>query len=280
MGELQDNRLVSTFADLRQAGRRTLVPFVTAGFPDLKTTAALLKDFESRGVRVCEVGVPFSDSIADGPVIQDSYTVALAGGISSEKTNRTIAGYRAAGGSMALVAMVSYSIVFRHGVETYLDHAAKAGFDAVLIPDLPLEEAAAIAPAAAERNLAGVMLVAPTSPPQRRLEIASQSRGFVYYISVRGITGERNELPEETMLGVADLKKHIETPICVGFGISNPEMVATVCEVADGAIVGSAIVKRIAKAADTAGQASRATRTSKIVAEVGGFISDLLAPLS
>jgi tryptophan synthase alpha chain len=272
MGELQDNRLVSTFADLRQAGRRALVPFVTAGFPDLETTAALLKDFESRGVRVCEVGVPFSDSIADGPVIQDSYTVALEGGISSEKTNRAIAGYRAAGGKMALVAMVSYSIVFRHGVETYLDRAAEAGFDAVLIPDLPLEEAAAIAPAADQRNLAGVMLVAPTSPPQRRLEIASQSRGFVYYISVRGITGERAKLPEETMLGVADLKKHIETPICVGFGISSPKMVATACKVADGAIVGSAIVKRIAKLAGAG--------TKKIVADIGGFISDLLAPLS
>ena len=116
------------------------------------------------------------------------------------------------------------------------------------------------------------MLVAPTSPPQRRLEIASQSRGFVYYISVRGITGERDKLPEEVMLGVADLKKHIETPICVGFGISSPEMVATACEVADGAIVGSAIVKRIAKLAGAG--------TRKIVAEVGGFISELLAPLS
>ncbi len=280
MSELQDNRLVSTFAELRQAGRRTLVPFITAGFPDRQTTTALLKDFESRGVRVCEVGVPFSDSIADGPVIQDSYTVALAGGISSEKANGIVADYRAAGGSMALVAMVSYSIVFRHGVETYLDHAAQAGFDAVLVPDLPLEEAAALGPAAADRNLANVMLVAPTSPPQRRLEIATQSRGFVYYVSVRGITGERDELPEEAILGMADLKKHIETPICVGFGISSPEMVATACEVADGAIVGSAIVKRIGKAADTAGQASRATRTSKIVAEVGGFISELLAPLS
>ena len=268
---LNDNRLVSTFADLRQAGRRTLVPFVTAGFPDLATTAALLKDFENRGVRVCEVGVPFSDSIADGPVIQDSYTVALAGGISSEKANGIVAGYRAAGGSMALVAMVSYSIVFRHGVEAYLDDAAQAGFDAVLIPDLPLEEAAAVGPAAAERNLAGVMLVAPTSPPRRRLEIATQSRGFVYYISVRGITGERAKLPEETMLGVAELKKHIETPICVGFGISNPEMVATACEVADGAIVGSAVVKRIGKLAGAA--------PKKLVAEVGRFISDLLAPV-
>ncbi len=104
---LNDNRLVSTFAQLRQAGRRTLVPFVTAGFPDLETTAALLKDFESRGVRVCEVGVPFSDSIADGPVIQDSYTAALVAGISSEKANGTVADYRTAGGSMALVAMVS-----------------------------------------------------------------------------------------------------------------------------------------------------------------------------
>jgi len=268
---LQDNRLVRTFADLRSAGAKTLMPFLTAGYPTLEATAALLADFESRGVRIVELGIPFSDPIADGPTIQASYTDALAAGIATDGIFEMVRRYRAGGGELALAAMISYSIVYRHGVEPFLRQAAEAGFDGLIIPDLPLEEAGGLEPLAATAGLANVMLIAPTTPPQRRLEIAKHSRGFIYYISVAGITGERDKLPEATIQAVAELRTHTATPICVGFGISNPRTVAHVCEVADGAIVGSAIVHRITDAKDKP--------VAKLVEEVGAFVGELIAPL-
>ena len=272
MTDLESNRLVRTFAEFRAGGKRALMPFLTAGYPDLDTTVALLADFEARGVRICEVGVPFSDPIADGPTIQASYTDALVHGVTSERIFEAVRRYRDGGGEMALAAMVSFSIVFRHGVEAYLAAAREAGFDGLIVPDLPLDEAGAVAPAAAARGLANILLIAPTTAPQRRIEIARRSQGFIYYVSVAGITGERDRLPPETIGAVAELRANVETPVCVGFGISRPEMVAAVCEVADGAIVGSAIVHRINDAAG-AGR-------SAVVARAGEFVSELLAPIA
>lgn len=271
MTNLDENRLVKVFSQLQADGKKTLLPFITAGYPDLETTEALLKDFEAHSVKICELGIPFSDPIADGPVIQASYTEALAAGITSDGIFEMVRRYRDTGGEMALLAMVSYSIVYRHGVEKYLDAAAAAGLDGLIVPDLSLEEAPALEQLAAGRQLANVMLIAPTSPTQRRMEISQHSRGFIYYMSIAGITGERKELPPETISAVAELRKHTETPVCVGFGISNPEMVRTVCQVADGAIVGSAIVHRINDAKDSS--------RDELVRQVGEFVSELLSPL-
>jgi len=271
MTGLDNNRVVRAFAELQSAGRKMLVPFITAGYPDLATTLALLKDFEARGVRVCELGVPFSDPIADGPTIQASYSSALETGVCCEDIFKMVRRYRDGGGAMALVAMVSYSIVFRRGAADYLAEAAEAGFDGLIIPDLSLEEAGELEPLATKSCLANIMLIAPTTPPGRRLEIARHCRGFIYFISVAGITGEREKLPAATMAAVANLRRHTDTPICIGFGVSSPEMVARVCEVADGAIVGSAIIRRITEHKD----ASR----DQLVAKVGQFVGELLAPL-
>jgi tryptophan synthase alpha chain len=272
MGALDNNRIVQAFGALRSAGKKALIPFLTAGYPDPQTIGALLKDFQARGVRICELGIPFSDPIADGPVIQNSYTEALAAGFTSDKVNDIVHRYRADGGRMALAAMVSYTIVFRHEVESYLASLAKAGLDGVIIPDLPLEEATVAERAAAKTGLCLIMLIAPTTPPPRRLEIARHSRGFIYYISVAGITGERDRLPTATIAAVAELRKHTDTPVCVGFGISRPEMVTEVCQAADGAIVGSAIVARLS--------ASKAAPREKLVKEIGEFVSQLLAPVT
>jgi len=270
MTELDSNRIVKAFAELRQAGRKALVPFITAGYPDLETTGALLKDFQRRGVRLCELGIPFSDPIADGPVIQASYTQALAGGITPKKIFRAIRDYRAAGGEMALLAMVSYSIVFRRGPEAFLREAAEAGFDGVILPDLPMDESGRIEPLAGSLGLCNVMLIAPTTPPRRRQTIAAHSRGFIYFISVAGITGERDRLPEQTIAAVRELGKHTQTPVCIGFGISRPEMVKAACQVADGAIVGSAIVHRITDA--------KGAPRDRIVQAVGAFVGELMEP--
>ena len=271
MTDLSDNRIVKTFAELRSAGKHTVLPFLTAGYPDLETTGAFLADLESRSVRICELGIPFSDPIADGPTIQASYTEALAGQVTSEKVFDMVGAYRAAGGAMALVAMVSYSIVFRHGVERYLARARAAGFDGMIVPDLPLDEAAGVEALTASMGLCNTLLIAPTTLPERRIEIADHCSGFVYYMSVAGITGERKALPPETISAVAELREHTDTPVCVGFGISSPEMVRTVCEVADGAIVGSAIVHRITDA--------KGRPREEMVAHVGSFVARMLAPV-
>jgi tryptophan synthase alpha chain len=269
--ELADNRLAGAFADARAAGRKLLLPFLTAGYPDVDTTVALLRDFESRGVKVCELGIPFSDPIADGPTIQASYTTALDRGVTTGQILQAVADYRAGGGELALLAMVSYSIVFRHGPEAFLDRAKAAGIDGLIIPDLPIDEAAELEPQASARGLANVLLVAPTTPPERRYRIAAHSRGFIYFISVAGTTGERDALPPETIAAVKDLRGHTDTPVCVGFGVSRPEMVQTVCDVADGAIVGSAIIHRITDAIPAG--------TDAVVQAAGTFVSELLAPL-
>lgn len=270
MTALDDNRLVATFAELRAQGRSTLLPFLTGGYPDMESTLELLKDFESRGVRICEIGFPFSDPIADGATIQVSYTEALHAGVTPEGIFECVRRYRSGGGKLALVAMVSYSIVFRRGPESFLRGARQAGFDGVIVPDLPLEEAAAFEQTAAEAGVANIMLTAPNSTPQRRREIARHARGFLYFMSIAGITGERNELPPATIDAVAELRKEIDIPVCVGFGISSPEMVASVCSAADGAIVGSAIVHRLADQASLPRE--------KMVAAVGQFVGELLAP--
>ncbi len=270
---MQDNRIVKNFAELQAAGKKTLLPFLTAGYPDLETTSDILGDIENRGVRICELGVPFSDPIADGPVIQASYTQALAGGVSIAKIFDMVRKYRQAGGGLALLAMVSYSIVFRHDPVTFCTEAVQAGIDGLIVPDLPVDEADTFAMLAESAGLCNVMLIAPTTPEERKIEIAKKSTGFVYYISVSGITGERTKLPPQTISAVAELKKHTDTPISVGFGISNAETVAEVCKAADGAIVGSAIVHKI-NDAQAAGKPRKET-----VETVGKFVSELLAPV-
>ncbi len=266
---LETNRLVRTFEKLGEANKKTLLPFLTAGHPDLDATLALLKEFEVRGAKICELGVPFSDPIADGPTIQGSYIQALERGVTPGKVFETVRRYRQDGGQMALLAMVSFSIVYRYGVRDFIQAAAGAGFDGLIIPDMSLEEADNLSTLCDQAGLCNVMLVTPNTPEQRKLRIASYSTGFLYYVSVSGTTGERTSLPQSTIDGVAKLRRQTASPICVGFGISSAELVRTVCAAADGAIVGSAIVKRISQAADQPRE--------QMVRQVGDFVEELLS---
>jgi tryptophan synthase alpha chain len=259
------------FAKLRRDKRKALMPFVTAGDPDLDFTAAVLREFVGRGCHVCEVGIPYSDPIADGPVIQASYTRALAHNIKLAEI-LTALGDVTPKLSAPIVTMVSYAIVYRHGLEQYVADVSERGVAGLIVPDLPVEESAVLAKICAGSNLSLIQLVTPTTPRERAVRIAATSTGFLYYVSVAGITGERTELPAELVDNVGWLRTQTDLPICIGFGISRPEHVKLLAPVADGLIVGSAIVRRIA-------QADQRPRQD-VLKEVGDFVAQLLAALN
>jgi tryptophan synthase alpha chain len=247
------------------------MPFVTAGDPDLTFTAAVLKEVVAHGASLCEVGVPYSDPIADGPVIQASYTRALDKGV---KLAGVLNMLRETTPQVAapLVTMVSYAIVYRHGVEKYCDDARAAGVAGLIVPDLPVEESPRLAAICAKRDLSIIQLVTPTTPRDRAIRICETSSGFVYYVSVAGITGERTQLPPELLDNVGWLREQTVLPICIGFGISQPEHVRMLAPVADGLIVGSAIVRRVAAAADRP--------RDQVLADVGQYVASLVAGLT
>jgi tryptophan synthase alpha chain len=241
---LNRQTIQQVFSALNQRKQIALMPFVAAGYPDLATTAAVLPAMEAAGASLIEIGIPFSDPIADGPTIQAAFTEALAKKLKVADVFRTIAEARSKV-SIPLVAMVSYSIVFRYGLERFLKDAKAAGFDGLLLPDLPPPEAERVCETVRRAGLETVLLVAPSTTPQRRKEIARLSSGFVYYLSVAGITGERDRLPADLSENVRELKGLTDRPVCVGFGIHKAEQVAELAKVADGAIVGAGIVKRM-----------------------------------
>ena len=260
--------IADAFAALRRGGRIALMPFVPAGYPDLATTTAALSAIADAGASIIEVGFPFSDPIADGPTVQESFTVALSKKLRIGDVFSTVAAARPRV-SVPLVSMVSYSIVFRYGVDRFVTEAKRAGFDGLILPDLPPPEAESICRRAQAGGLDTILLVAPTTTPNRREEIARLSSGFIYYLSVSGITGERDRLPQDLAANVKQLKSLTDTPVCVGFGISRPEHVRELQGVADGAIVGSAYVKRM-KAHLSAGPAT-------VAREVGALTAELLS---
>jgi tryptophan synthase alpha chain len=258
------------FQDLRSGGHKAFMPFVTAGDPDLEFTAAVLRELASRGCHLCELGIPYSDPIADGPVIQASYTRALDNEIKLAQILDTV-GRVTADVSMPLVTMVSYTIVYRYGLPRYIAAAKAAGVSGAIVPDLLVEEADELAEICRAEDFSLIMLVTPTTPRERALRIAETSTGFLYYVSVTGITGERNELPPELLDNVSWLRQQTDLPICIGFGISRPEHVRMLAPVADGLIVGSAIVRRMAHAEDRSRE--------EVLADVGSFASDLIQAL-
>jgi tryptophan synthase alpha chain len=247
------------FAELRSHGRKALMPFFTAGDPDIETTSEIIRAAESAGASLCEVGVPYSDPIADGPVIQASYQRALSQGFRLQQVFEM--GSRMSGElSMPLVTMVSYAIIYRIGLEGYVQRAKAAGYAGAIVPDLLVEEADALSRICREADFSLIQLVTPTTPRERQVRIAESSSGFLYYVSVTGITGERTELPADLVENVGWLRGQTELPICIGFGISGPQIAAKLAPVADGLIVGSAMVRRVAEATSRAEAVAAVTR--------------------
>ena len=243
------NAIDALFRRLRDQGRTAFIPFVTAGDPDLATTARVVRELAGCGANLIEIGFPYSDPIADGPVIQASYTRALDRGLRLDDVfacARVIADApEFAGGKVPLLAMTSYSLVHRRGPEAFLRQARAAGFSGAIVPDLPCEESEALGALAAGQDFKLVQLVTPATPRARAEEIARRSTGFLYCVSVTGITGERDQLPADLAANVRGLKQLTDRPVCVGFGISQPRHVKQLVGTADGAIVGSFIVRRM-----------------------------------
>jgi tryptophan synthase alpha chain len=270
------NRIDALFARLKREGRPALMPFVTAGDPDLVTTAELVTEILRRGADMVEVGIPYSDPIADGPVISASYTRALQGGVKLARIFETFRTLRAEdidgpSGSAPLVAMISYAIIHRQGTERFLQDAVNAGFDGLIVPDLPVEESESLCRLASALDLRLIQLVTPTTPRDRAVRIARSTSGFIYYVSVAGVPGERGSIPPELAENVAWLRTQTELPICIGFGIGSPEQIRELAPVADGLIVGSALVRRLADVGSR-------TRT-EIVREIGQFVEELASGL-
>ena len=265
------NPVESLFARLRADNRKAFIPFLPAGDPDLAFTRAALPLAASAGADLIEVGFPFSDPIADGPVIQASYTRALAGGLKLADVFATVKQVTSAPGwTTPMVAMASYSLVWRQGPDAFLDAAIGAGLGGAVVPDLPVEEADEFAKRCRDRDFALTQLVTPTTTPDRMAKIVAACTGFVYVVSVVGITGERAAVSAQAREVIARLRTLTDRPLCVGFGIGKPEHVRELRDVADGVIVGTALVRKLE---GTAGR--RAAALDDIRATIAGLSAAL-----
>ena len=233
------------FESLRGRGECALIPFIMAGDPDLTITAKALRILDQSGADIIELGVPYSDPLADGPVIQAAATRALERGIKLEDVLETVKGVRTEI-ETPIILFTYYNPIYFRGVESFLAQISAAGIQGLVIPDLPLEEAEALMAAATENNIEVTLLVAPTSSQDRIKAIAEKSQGFVYLVSVTGVTGTRTQVQGRVKDLLTILKEITEQPIGVGFGISDPEQARQIKQWgADAVIVGSAFVKRL-----------------------------------
>jgi tryptophan synthase alpha chain len=250
-------RIRDAFARARREGRAALAPYLAIGHPSPAATPALVQAVEEAGADLMELGIPFSDPLADGPVIQMATQRALQQGMTVAGCLQTARTLRAQGVAMPLVFMGYYNPLLAYGLERFCREAAAAGADGLIVPDLPPEEGGALEGCCAAQGLALVYLLAPTSTPERIRLVLSRTTGFVYCVSVTGITGARAQLP----VGLADFLARVRAAtqqqdgarrpyLAVGFGISTPEQAAAVGRLADGVVVGSALVKRVHEAAD------------------------------
>lgn len=238
------NRICARLEQLSQKSQKAFIPFIVAGDPDLDKTEQLVLELEQAGADCIELGVPFSDPIADGIVIQEAAQRALAQGVSLRDVVSFVKKVRTKT-QVPLLLFTYFNPVLAYGMDTLARDAARAGVDGILCVDLPPEEAGDYKKYMDEHNIVTVFLVAPTSPDERIALIAKQSTGFIYYVSRTGVTGVRNQVEQSVPAMVQKIKAFSNKPVCVGFGVSTPEQAKQVAGYADGVIVGSAIVKII-----------------------------------
>ncbi len=238
------NRIEAKFRDLKKKKQKAFIAFITAGYPSLAITEKLAKGFAVAGVDLVELGVPFSDPMADGPVIQESSQFALKKSVNLSRILKSVKDIRRYTG-IPICLMTYYNPIFCFGEERFMKNASLAGVDGVIIPDLPPEEGKSLLRLARKYRLDVICFISPTTSARRIKYIARTSRGFIYYVSLTGVTGARKRLPVGLAEHIREIKKYTSKPVCVGFGVSTHQQVKELSRVADGVIVGSAIVKKI-----------------------------------
>ena len=243
------NRLEDKLKDLKDNNKKALITFVTAGDPDINTTKELVKEMEKRGADIIELGIPFSDPIAEGPVIQAANVRALSGGVCISSIMQAVGEMRGEVVCVPLLFLLYYNCIFKYGIDEFFRKCKDVGIDGVIIPDLPFEESIEIKDAAQKYDIIHISLISPTSK-DRMKKITENARGFLYCVSSLGVTGMRSEFKTDFSEFISEINKYSKIPKMVGFGISTPEQVFALKGYFDGVIVGSAIVDIIASSDD------------------------------
>jgi tryptophan synthase alpha chain len=263
-------RIDSRFAELKEQGRAALVTFLTAGDPDPETSLAILRAIPAAGADVVELGMPFTDPMADGPAIQMSSQRALKAGQTLKKTLDIVRAFRQSDDAMPLVLMGYYNPIYIYGVDRFLRDAKSAGVDGLIVVDLPPEEDAELCLPALKAGLNFIRLATPTTDDKRLPAVLANTSGFVYYVSVTGITGAASPDPGKVGAAVARIKRHTSLPVAVGFGVRTAEQAAMIASGADGVVVGSALVNALKGSLDGDDKA-----TAKTVTVVINLVAEL-----
>lgn len=260
------NRIDRKFKELRKTGKKAFIAFIMAGDPSLGITKKLILELAVSGADIIELGVPFSDPIADGPVIQKAAERGLKSGATLQNAFKLVKTVRKLTDT-PIVFLMYYNLIYHYGLKKFVNSAVANGIDGIIVPDLPVEESKELRGFAGKQDLSVIHLLAPTSSNGRIKKVSSASTGFIYYVSLTGTTGTRVKLPGKLKSSVKNIKKITKKPICVGFGISTSKQVKEIQKIADGAIVGSAIVKVIEK---NAGNKDLVTKVGKFVRTLKG----------
>ena len=258
------NRIAETFEALRKEGRKALIPYISAGDPNLDTTRRIVLELERCGANIVELGVPFSDPVADGPTIQRASLRALQQGATLKGIVETVAAIRKNSG-IPIALMTYYNPILAYGVQKFCWEAARAGVDGLIIPDLPPEEAGDLIASCREQNIATVFLVAPTSSEDRIEKIDTHTTGFLYCVSLTGVTGARDSMGDDVPAFMETVRNRSTHPLAIGFGISTPGHAQEAANLADGIIVGSAIINVI----------EQCKTEEEMVVRVGEFVKTL-----
>jgi tryptophan synthase alpha chain len=246
------NRIDKRFRELKRKKEKAFIVYITAGDPTLACTSKLIKELDSGGVDMVELGVPFSDPIADGPTIQAASERALKNGVNLKGIFGVVRKARKAT-DIPIALMTYYNPIYAYGISNFARDASAAGVDGVIVPDLPPEEAVELIKASGRHGLKHIFLLSPTSTPDRIRLVGRKSSGFIYYVSLTGVTGARKKLPPEIVDNVNKIKSRTRKPVCVGFGVSNPAQARSIAKAADGVIVGSAVIKFMEKMGSSPG---------------------------
>ena len=266
------SRIPARFAKLKAEGRGGLVTFITAGDPDMATSQAILDGLPAAGADLIELGMPFTDPMADGPAIQAASLRALHAGMTLVKTLDMVRAFRLKDAQTPIILMGYYNPIHAHGVEAFCAEAAEAGVDGLIVVDLPPEEAEELAAPARAKGIDFIFLTAPTTDDARLPVVLERASGFVYYVSITGITGTASASSAAIAGAIQRLRRHTDLPVAVGFGLKTAKAVAEAAALADAAVVGSAIVQKLADGLDAEGKARPG-----LAADVLGLVRDLAA---